>query len=154
MPSLRRAKVAGMRIMCLSNLRSLTQTVHLYNLDNDGDFPSGHTKTESSWVDHRDYKGQILYELNADEDPKIEEGHRIAIRNGTLWPYANDVIDLYRCPTSNLGYARSYSMPDSFAWDGDGPNPAMKISENSPRQSGANPAMKISENSPRQSGEE
>ena len=52
-PSLKKAKEAGMRIMCLSNLRGLTQAVHLYNLDNDGDFPSGHTKTNSSWVDAR-----------------------------------------------------------------------------------------------------
>jgi prepilin-type processing-associated H-X9-DG protein len=116
MPSLKRAKEAGMRIMCLSNLRSLGQAVQLYNLDHDGDFPSGHTKTDSSWVDARG-----LRELNLYEDPEIEEEHRIAIRRGTLWPYANEAIDMYKCPTIDLGYARSYSMPDSFAYDGDGP---------------------------------
>ena len=113
MPSLKRAKEAGMRIMCLSNLRGLTQVVHLYTLDHDGDFPSGHTASPSSWVDARGG----LRELNPYEDPEIEEEHRIAIRRGVLWPYANDAIDLYRCPTINLGYARSYSMPDSFNYD-------------------------------------
>ena len=118
MPSLKRAKEAGMRIMCLSNLRGLTQVVHLYHIDHDGDFPSGHTASPSSWVDARGG----LRELNPYEDPEIEEEHRIAIRRGVLWPYANDAIDLYKCPTLTLGYARSYSMPDSFAYDGDGPD--------------------------------
>ena len=117
MPSLKRAKEAGMRIMCLSNLRGLTQVVHLYTLDHDGDFPSGHTASPSSWVDARGG----LRELNPYEDPEIEEEHRIAIRNGVLWPYASEAIDLYKCPTLTLGYARSYSMPDSLGWDGDGP---------------------------------
>ncbi|MHC5180958.1 MAG: type II secretion system protein, partial [Planctomycetota bacterium] len=62
MPSLKRAKEAGMRIMCLSNLRGLTQAVHLYNLDNDGDYPSGHTASPSSWVDARGLRELNLYE--------------------------------------------------------------------------------------------
>ncbi|MHC5155155.1 MAG: type II secretion system protein [Planctomycetota bacterium] len=116
MPSLKRAKEAGMRIMCLSNLKSLCQTVHLYTLDHDGGFPSGHTATDSSWVDHRG-----LRDFNPYEDPEIEEEHRIAIRRGVLWPYASGGLGMYKCPTIDLGYARSFNMPDSFAYDGDGP---------------------------------
>ncbi|MHC4291341.1 MAG: type II secretion system protein, partial [Planctomycetota bacterium] len=121
LPGLKRAKEAGMRIMCLSNLRSLTQAVYLYTLDHDGDNPSGHTATDKSWVNHWDDSLGVLRDWNPDEDPDITEEHRIAIRNGVLWPYANDAIDMYRCPTINKGYARSYNMPDSFAYDGDGP---------------------------------
>ena len=117
MPSLKRAKEAGMRITCLSNLKGLARIMHLYTNDHNGEFPNGNTQSGngSTWVDHWDATlGRELAYWNPNEDPELEEEQRIAIRRGALWPWADDAIGAYRCPTSNLGYARSYSMPDSL----------------------------------------
>jgi prepilin-type N-terminal cleavage/methylation domain-containing protein/prepilin-type processing-associated H-X9-DG protein len=122
-PTLGRAKEAGMRIVCLSNLKSLAMMVRLYANDHGGDIPSGSTeslndRTNVSWVDHRRRGGgPVLNMLNVERDPEKEEEQRIAIRQGVLWPYASGAIKVYHCATTRLGYARSFSMPDSFAYD-------------------------------------
>ncbi len=113
LPSLKRAKEAARRITCMSNLKSLASFIHIYTSDFDGKVPSGGTEGDFAWVDHA---GGLAY-YNLDEDPAIEEQQREAIRRGLLWPYAGDSIEVFRCPTSRLGQARSYSMPDSFAYD-------------------------------------
>ncbi|MHC5179350.1 MAG: type II secretion system protein [Planctomycetota bacterium] len=120
MPSLKRAKEAGMRITCLSNLKGLARIVHLYSNDHNGDLPEGNTQGPKCWVNHINPDGGFFSYWNQNEDPELEEEQRAAIRNGVLWPWADDAIGAYRCPTSNLGYARSYSMPDSL-----GPSPGM-----------------------------
>lgn len=111
-PSLKRAKEAGMRAMCLANLRSLSQIVHLYASDHDGRVPSGNTGGIYAWVNHN---GLAYY--NVDNDPVMEEQQKEAIRRGLLWPYCSGAIKLFRCPTGRLGSARTYSIPDSFAYD-------------------------------------
>ena len=113
MPALKRAKEAGMRITCLSNLKGLARVVHLYHNDHDGVLPEGNTQGPHAWVNHN--PDLAYYNLN--EDPVLEEEQKTAIRNGVLWPWADGVIEVYRCPTSRLGSARSYSMPDSLGWE-------------------------------------
>jgi prepilin-type N-terminal cleavage/methylation domain-containing protein/prepilin-type processing-associated H-X9-DG protein len=110
LPSLNRAKEAGKRILCMSNLRGLSQIMLLYTGDYDGNVPSGNTEGAYAWVNHAG--GLAYYTIN--NDPVLEEQQREAIRRGLLWPYCGGAIDLFRCPTSRLGQARSYSMPDSF----------------------------------------
>lgn len=112
LPSLRAAKEAGQRAYCLSNLKSLGAIVQLYVSDNKGALPSGNTEGPCAWVNHA---GLAYYNLS--NDPVLEEQQKEAIRRGLLWPYASNEIGVYRCPTSRLGQARSYSMPDSFAYD-------------------------------------
>lgn len=112
-PSLKRAKEAAKRISCMSNLKSLASFVHLYATDYRDQVPSGRTEGAYAWVNHA---GGLAY-YNLDEDSVLEEEQREAIRRGLLWPYAGNAVDTFRCPTSRLGQARSYSMPDSFAYD-------------------------------------
>lgn len=115
-PSLKRSKEAAKRITCMSNLKSLTSFIQMYATDYNGKIPSGSTEGDYAWVNHAG--GLAYYNLN--EDPALEEEQRDAIRSGLLWPYAGDSIEVYRCPTSRLGQARSYSIPDSFAYDNPG----------------------------------
>jgi prepilin-type N-terminal cleavage/methylation domain-containing protein/prepilin-type processing-associated H-X9-DG protein len=112
-PSLKRAKEAARRITCMSNLKSLASIVHVYATENHNKVPSGSTEGDHAWVDH---SGGLAY-YNLNQDPALEEEQREAIRRGLLWPYAGDTIALFRCPTARLGQARSYSIPDSFAYD-------------------------------------
>lgn len=111
-PSLRRAKEAAMRISCQANMKSLSQCMLMYAGDHSGRVPSGSTEGPSAWVNHA---GLAYYNLN--NDPAVEEQQKEAIRRGLLWPFCGETIDVFRCPTSRQGQARSYSMPDSFAYD-------------------------------------
>lgn len=113
LPSLKRAKEAGMRITCLSNLKGLSQCYFLYANDHNGRIPSSMTEGVYAWVNHA---GLSYYNIN--NDPLKEEEQKEAIRRGRLWSYCSDAMDVFRCPTSRPGQARSYSMPDSFAYDG------------------------------------
>jgi prepilin-type N-terminal cleavage/methylation domain-containing protein/prepilin-type processing-associated H-X9-DG protein len=110
LPSLRRAREAGQRITCLSHLKALASIVHLYAAENDNKVPSGDTEGPLAWVNHA---GGLAY-YNIDTDPILENEQKEAIRRGLLWPYAGQGLEVFRCPTSRLGQARSYSMPDSF----------------------------------------
>jgi len=111
-PSLRRAKEAAMRTTCQSNMRSLSQCMLMYTADQHGRLPSGSTDGAFAWVNHA---GLAYYNLY--NDPAIEEQQKEAIRRGPLWPYCGEAIGVFRCPTSRQGQARSYAMPDSFAYD-------------------------------------
>lgn len=112
LPSLKRAKEAAMRITCMSNLRGLSQVVFIYAAEYDSKVPSGSTGGPYAWVNH---DGLAYYNIN--NDPALEEEQREAIRRGLLWLYAGGNVDVYRCPTSRPGQARSYAIPDSFAYD-------------------------------------
>jgi prepilin-type processing-associated H-X9-DG protein len=100
----------------MSNLKSMASIMHLYAADNKSKVPSGNTEGAYAWVNHAD--GLAYY--NPNNDPLLEEQQREAIRRGLLWPYAGGVVKVYRCPTSRLGQARSYSIPDAFAYDSPG----------------------------------
>ncbi len=113
MPALSRAREAGKRISCLSNLKSLTSIMVLYANDNDDKVPSGSTDGDFAWVDH---SGGLAY-YNLDNSIEKEQQQMEAIERGLLWRYAGDQVELFRCPTSRKGQARSYSIPDSFAYD-------------------------------------
>ena len=104
LPSLNRAREAGRRAVCMSNLKSLTTAWILYAEDNTGKVPSGLTAGSSAWVDHT---GLETY-FN-------KEHQMLAIQRGVLWDYAGKNLDIYRCPTGMQDEVRTYSLPDSFA---------------------------------------
>jgi prepilin-type N-terminal cleavage/methylation domain-containing protein/prepilin-type processing-associated H-X9-DG protein len=84
MPSLRAAKDHAKRIHCVSNLKTLSLAWLMYKDDNDGDLVPGHTNP-GNWV------------LRPPNPGTVEE-KKDAIRNGLLFPYVNNTIDVYRCP--------------------------------------------------------
>lgn len=111
-PALKRAKETAARITCMTNLKGLSQCMLIYGGENSSRIPSGSTEGSAAWVNHA---GLAYYNIH--NDPQIEEQQREAIRRGLLWPYCGGNIDGFRCPTSRPGQARSYSMPDCFAYD-------------------------------------
>jgi prepilin-type N-terminal cleavage/methylation domain-containing protein/prepilin-type processing-associated H-X9-DG protein len=87
MPSLRAAKDHAKRIHCVSNLKTLTLAWFMYIDENDDEMVGGHTGTtgSGSWV--------LAPSGNSIEQKKE------AIRQGALFSYVNDTVDVYRCPS-------------------------------------------------------
>lgn len=111
MPALHRAREQGKRVVCMNNLKQLTFAWILYSEDWDdriinGDAGHDHGK-EIAWVGkawHDDFASGALL-------PESEQ--KVAIRNGSIWAYANS-LDLYRCPTGFHGELLTYSVMDSM----------------------------------------
>jgi prepilin-type processing-associated H-X9-DG protein len=83
MPSLRAARDQAKRVHCVSNLKTLSLAWLMYKDDNDDKLVGGHT-TSGHWV--------LSPSGNSIEQKKE------AIRQGALFPYVNDTVDVYRCP--------------------------------------------------------
>jgi len=109
MPALNRAREQGKRIACMNNLKNLALVWNMYADSNDEKVPSGHTRGEDCWVDHTGLEHYL--------NPEHQE---LAIKRGLLYPYCGENIDIYRCPTGKRGEMRTYSMPDSFAYNNPG----------------------------------
>jgi prepilin-type N-terminal cleavage/methylation domain-containing protein/prepilin-type processing-associated H-X9-DG protein len=83
MPSLRAARDQAKRIHCVSNLKTLSLAWFMYKDENDDELVGGHT-SPGNWV-------------LAPSGDSIEQ-KKEAIRQGALFPYVNDTVDVYRCP--------------------------------------------------------
>jgi len=84
MPSLRAARDHAKRVHCVSNLKTLTLAWFMYKDENDDELVDGGIRGTDSWV--------LAPSGNSIEDKKE------AIRRGTLFPYVNNTVDVYRCP--------------------------------------------------------
>lgn len=113
MPALSRVKEAGKSAVCLSNLRQFTIVWTTYAIENndrmcvaDTDWngiPPWSTVPSlgnlfNNWV--ADGPGFYLNDFC---------GTETAIKNGVLWPYAED-LQLYKCKTDRNGFVRSYAI--------------------------------------------
>jgi prepilin-type N-terminal cleavage/methylation domain-containing protein len=105
MPSLKLAKEAGKRTLCLFNVKSLTIGWMLYAQDYDGRFPKGWTNVDG-WI--RDIPG---YYSNPEDAPA--EMQREALEKGLLFPYL-ETTNVFRCPIAQKNELRTYSMPQSM----------------------------------------
>ncbi len=118
LPSLNSAREQGKRVVCLSNMRGLTQGWMMYALEHDDKLCSADTgwdvPPESHWV----------------ADGPLIPGNAIggtpqAIRNGVLWPYAGEMLDLYKCKSDPAERLRSYAISRSMngrTWTSEGDN--------------------------------
>ncbi len=109
LPSLSRAREMGRRVECLSNIRQLTIAWNLYGMDNDDMLCSPDTYWNdpgSNWVaDGPALPGNDI------------GGHEQAIKDGVLWPYVKDSIELFDCKSTrgntsiyNRSRLRDYSI--------------------------------------------
>jgi prepilin-type N-terminal cleavage/methylation domain-containing protein/prepilin-type processing-associated H-X9-DG protein len=86
MPALRAAKDHARRVHCVSNVKTLTLAWLIYKDENDDKLVGGHTANEPHmWV------------FRPSNDASIEQKKK-AIREGALFPYVGDTVDVYRCP--------------------------------------------------------
>ena len=104
LPALSLAKSKGQRTACLSNLRQSALSVQLYHADNDGKLVPNHPLA----------LGTNLCWVPGDMRSPLESTNQALIRQGRLFPYANQV-GLYRCPadlsrSSGEPRTRSYAM--------------------------------------------
>lgn len=103
LPSLNAARDHAKRIHCVSNLKTLSLAWFMYKDANDDKLVGGHT-SPGCWV------------LRPPDNATIEQ-KKDAIRNGALFPYVNNTIDVYRCPADRRMKAqgqfafRSFSIP-------------------------------------------
>lgn len=103
LPSLNRAREAGQRVVCSSNMRQLTLAWYMYSYDNSDRLCSSETLWNDpghNWV----ADGPVIGGNNIG-------GTEDAIENGVLWwPYAGRSTDLFKCKTDGSELLRSYSM--------------------------------------------
>ena len=108
LPGLSRAREAGKRVVCLSNLRQLSWVWYLYAWDNDDRLCSpdtywNTTAGSSYWV----ADGPPLPSNNVG-------GTETAIENGVLWSYTGQTPGLYKCKSDASGFLRSYSISNTM----------------------------------------
>ncbi len=101
LPSLKRAKEAGKRTVCLFNAKSLTTAWMLYVQENDGRFPGSWT-ADNGWI--RVVDGFPYDPENAPAEKQLE-----ALEGGLLYPYL-ETTDVFRCPVARKNELRTYSM--------------------------------------------
>ncbi len=123
MPALRLARDHAKRVHCLSNVRTLTLGYLMYKDEHDGRIVPGHTDP-GNWV-LRPPSGDAPLKAKLD-----------TIRNGLLYKYVGETVDVYRCPAdfrlkhANAVAFRSYSLPGGANGETTGNmTPAKKYSE-------------------------
>ena len=87
MPALRKARDQAKKIHCQANVRTLSLGWLMYKDANDDRIVGGHiSNAAESWV-------KSPPSNNAPIEAKIQ-----TIRDGALYPYVGEVVDIYRCP--------------------------------------------------------
>lgn len=105
LPSLNRAREAGQRVVCNSNMRQLTLAWYLYAYDNGDRLCSADTKWNDKGANHWVGDGTLTPPGNP------IGGTKEAIKSGVLWwPYAGRSLELYRCKSDGSELLRSYSI--------------------------------------------
>ena len=126
LPSLNRAREAGKRVHCLSNLRQLTLVWNMYAMDNDGRLCSPETYWNRklngldnippwevdkwgrhNWVADGPSRTHVPVELNP------LGGTKLAIKEGSLWSYTES-LDIYKCKSDGSDLVRSYSLSEKM----------------------------------------
>jgi len=129
MPALQRAKEQGKRTVCHGNLKNLTLAWLMYIDENDGKLVNGaggfhytpgggHTENgaasnivERAWVGRG--WGQNWDRPTVDNTGRTEAQQKQAIREGALWPVANE-YGCYKCPTGRRHEAVTYAIVDAM----------------------------------------
>ena len=127
MPALNRAKEQAMRAVCHHNLKTLTLAWIMYADENDGKIVNGaggfhytqggmtHDGSASGIIE-RAWVGKGWGDNWNRRDPSYavpEYQQRKAIKEGALWPVANDE-DVYKCPTGTRNEYVTYAVVDAM----------------------------------------
>jgi prepilin-type N-terminal cleavage/methylation domain-containing protein len=104
-PALRKARDHGRRVLCMSNVRTLTMAWYIYQDDNESKLVNGNVPASADfevspegtcWVEPPQ-SGSGKY--RGDSDPTLEDELR-GIKQGALFPYVK-TVDVYRCPADD-----------------------------------------------------
>jgi prepilin-type N-terminal cleavage/methylation domain-containing protein/prepilin-type processing-associated H-X9-DG protein len=103
LPSLSRAREAGKRVNCLSNLRQLMMAWYFYAMDNSDKLCSPGT----FWND----SGSNYWVADGFDIPGNDTGNtEQAIAEGALWHHTEETLGLYKCKSDRSKFLRSYSL--------------------------------------------
>ena len=101
------------RVVCLSNLRQLTQAWRLYADDNDGKIVNGDAGNTTNRPNEPPWVGKCFANSYITGGQLPEDEQIVAIQRGALWPYTQE-LKLYRCPMRYPGEMLNYSVVDSM----------------------------------------
>ena len=137
LPALNRAREAGKRAACLSNLRQLTITWLMYSEENDDKIVNGAARGGNNCIppaicsdsystvaaqaptDPTDYQYKELPWIGNGWGDwctglyPSEDCQKCAMQSGALWKYIQDT-QIYRCPTGIKGQLVSYTIMDNM----------------------------------------
>jgi prepilin-type N-terminal cleavage/methylation domain-containing protein/prepilin-type processing-associated H-X9-DG protein len=104
LPSLTRAREAGQRVDCLSNLRQLTLAWYFYATDNTDNLCS----PDTLW---NNFPGSNYWVADGPDMLGNDTGNtEQAIAEGVLWRHTEETLGLYRCKSDRSNFLRSYSL--------------------------------------------
>jgi prepilin-type N-terminal cleavage/methylation domain-containing protein/prepilin-type processing-associated H-X9-DG protein len=103
LPSLTSAREQGKRVVCLANIRNLTEGWIMYAMDNDDRLCSADTDWDVPPANHWVADGPVIPSNDIG-------GTKEAIENGVLWPYTEHTVDIYKCESDATDLLRSYAI--------------------------------------------
>lgn len=109
LPGLSNAREMGKRVVCQSNMRSLTIAWFQYALENDDSLCSPDTE----WNDD----GGVDYNWVADGPDLLSNtvgGTEQAIKDGVLISYLSNTTKVYKCKSDSSALLRSYSISNTM----------------------------------------
>lgn len=103
LPGLTSAREQGKRVVCLANMRTLTQSWMMYAFENDDKLCSADTDWDVPPASHWVADGPVI--------PGNDVGGTAdAIEAGTLWPYTGQALELYKCKSDSSDLLRSFAL--------------------------------------------
>ncbi len=110
LPSLGKAREAGRRVDCFSNMRQLMFAWNFYSMDNEDKVPSPST----FWNDSR---GDHFWVADGPDWPSNDVGNtEQAVEGGVLWSYTEETLGVYECKTDKSLFLRDYSISGTINW--------------------------------------
>lgn len=110
LPSLSKAREAGRRVDCFSNMRQLMFAWNFYSMDNEDKVPSPST----FWNDSREHH---FWVADGPDWPSNDVGNtEQAVEDGVLWPYTEETLGVYECGTDRSNFLRDYSISGTINW--------------------------------------
>ncbi|MHC4076510.1 MAG: type II secretion system protein [Planctomycetota bacterium] len=110
LPSLSRAREAGRRVDCFSNMRQLMFAWNFYSMDNEDRVPSPSTFWNDAREDH-------FWVADGPDWPSNDVGNtEQAVEDGVLWSYTQGTLSLYECKTDKSLFLRDYSISGTIDW--------------------------------------
>lgn len=110
LPSLGKAREAGKRVDCFSNMRQLMFAWNFYSMDNEDKVPSPGTFWNDSRVDY-------FWVADGPAWPSNDVGNtEQAVEGGVLWSYTEETLGVYECKTDKSLFLRDYSISGTINW--------------------------------------
>ena len=103
LPGLTNAREQGKRVVCMANMKNLTDGWFIYSMDHDDHLVSADTDWDVPPSNHWVADGPVIPGNDVG-------GTKHAIANGVFWPYTERTLELYKCKSDSSDLLRSYAI--------------------------------------------